>query len=249
MTQATDARADGRAADQLRPIQIRVGYQDAGEGSVLIEQGRTRVICTASVEHSQPPHLKGSAQGWVTAEYSMLPRANIRKRAPREAVTGHRKGRTYEIERMIGRALRSVTDLKAIGPRTLYVDCDVLQADGGTRTASIIGAFLAMAQAFSRGLEKGDFKRMPARAYVAAVSLGVVSGRAIADLTYDEDSQAAVDMNVVWSSDGRLVEVQALGEGKTFSESELQELMSMSRAAADKIFALERSVLPLNFAP
>ncbi len=241
------SRPDGRADDQLRPIQLHVGYQDAGEGSVLIEQGRTRVVCTASVEPTQPPHLKGSSQGWVTAEYSMLPRANIRKRAMREAVTGHRKGRTFEIERMIGRALRAVTDLKAIGPRTIYIDCDVLQADGGTRTASIIGAYLALAQACTRGVVKGDFKRLPVRSYVAAVSCGIVHGRPLIDLTYDEDSAASVDMNVICSSDGRLIEIQAAGEGCTFGDDDLMSLLEMSRRAAGTVFDLQRAALPIQF--
>ncbi len=240
-------RLDGRAADEIRPIQVHLGFLKAGEGSVLIEQGQTKVICAASVEHSQPPHLKGSDQGWVTAEYSMLPRANPFRRAMRESVTGHRKGRTFEIERMIGRALRSVVDLKAIGPRTIYIDCDVIQADGGTRTASILGGFLAMALACQRGLQRGDFKRPPLRAYLAAVSVGLVGGRCLLDLTFEEDSKAQVDANVVWDSTGRLAEVDALGEGQTFSEADLQEMLAMSRAGVESIFSHERSILPLTF--
>lgn len=245
----TKARLDGRADNQLRPIRIHMGYQDAGEGSVLIEQGRTRVLCTASVEHSQPPHLKGTDRGWVTAEYGMLPRANPHRRAPRESVTGHRKGRTFEIERMIGRALRSVTDLKSIGPRTVHVDCDVLQADGGTRTASIIGGFMALGQAFQRGLGTGQFKRLPIRAYVASVSVGMVQGahRPFVDLTFEEDSKALVDMNVVWTSEGRLAEVDAVGEGCSFGESELSDLLALSKTGANTLFDLERSLLPLDF--
>jgi len=245
-------RTDGRACDEMRPIQIHLGYQDAGEGSVLIEQGRTRVLCTASVEHTQPPHLKGTDRGWVTAEYGMLPRANPHRRAPREAVTGYRKGRTYEIERMIGRALRSVTDLKAVGPRTVHVDCDVLQADGGTRTASIIGGFMALAQAFQRGRASGVFKRLPVRAYVAAVSVGL-SGRGamprrpMIDLTFEEDSKAEVDMNVVWTSEGRLAEVDAAGEGCAFDEPDLAQLLALSKTGAAALFALERKLLPLEF--
>ena len=233
----------------MRPIKIQMRYQDAGEGSVLIEQGRTRVLCTASVEYSQPPHLKGTDRGWVTAEYGMLPRANPHRRAHRESVTGHRKGRTYEIERMIGRALRSVTDLKKIGSKTVYVDCDVLQADGGTRTASIVGGFMALAQAFQKGVENGTFKQLPIRAYVAAVSVGIVNsgGRPQIDLTFEEDSKASVDMNVVWTSDGRLAEVAAAGEGYAFDETELTDLLALSKTGAESLFALERSLLPLNF--
>lgn len=241
-------RSDGRANDQLRPINIHLGYLDSAEGSALIEQGRTRVLCTASLEHSQPPHLKGTDQGWVTAEYGMLPRANPKRRAMRESVTGRRKGRTFEIERMIGRALRSVTDLKSIGPRTIYVDCDVLQADGGTRTASIIGGFMALAQAFQKGLGAGTYKKMPLRAYVAAVSVGLIPDLgARMDMTFEEDSKAAVDMNVVWTSDGKLAEVDAAGEGYAFAESELTELLALSRSGADSLFKIERSILPIDF--
>ena len=228
-------------------MQIHMGYQKAGEGSVLIEQGETRVLCTASVEHSQPPHLKGTDKGWVTAEYSMLPRANPHRRAMREVVTGHRKGRTFEIERLIGRALRSVVDLKSIGPRTLYVDCDVLQADGGTRTASVVGGFMALAQAFQKGTSAGDFKKMPLRAYVAAVSVGIVGDQQMVDLTFAEDSKAMVDMNVVWTSDGKLAEVDAAGEGHAFTEADLAALVALSKSATSRVFDLERTLLPLEF--
>lgn len=249
MTTDNNSRPDGRAPGDIRPIRVQVGYQQAGEGSVFIEQGNTRVLCTASVEYGQPPHLKGTDQGWVTAEYSMLPRANPQRRAMREAVTGRRKGRTFEIERMIGRALRSVVDLKAVGTRTVYIDCDVLQADGGTRVASIIGGFLAMAQAFQRGMQKNDFKRMPIRALLAAVSVGVVDGRVIADLSYHEDSRASVDMNVVWTSEGRLAEVDASGESHTFTETELSEMLAMSKQAAERVFEIQRAALPMALVP
>lgn len=240
-------RSDGRAPGELRPIQLHVGYQDAGEGSVLIEQGKTRILCTASVEHAQPPHLKGSDKGWITAEYGMLPRANPHRRAMRESVTGHRKGRTFEIERMIGRALRTAADLKSIGPRTIYVDCDVLRADGSTRTASVVGGFLALAQAFQRGVATGQFKKMPLRAYVAAVSVGLVDGKPMIDLSYDEDSKAQVDMNVVWTSEGKLADIEAAGEGHSFEESELSEMLALSRAAVEKVFELQKQSLPIEF--
>ena len=247
MISIKESRADGRTFEEMRPVKIQMDYQQAGEGSVLIEQGLTRILCTASVEHAQPPHLKGTAGGWVTAEYCMLPRANPRRRALRESVTGRRKGRTFEIERMIGKALRSVTNLKSIGPRTVYVDCDVLQADGGTRTASIVGGFMALALAFQKGLGKGEFKTMPLRAYLAAVSVGIVRGRRLLDLTFDEDSKASVDMNVVWTSEGRLAEVDAGGEEYTFDEPELSELMALSKTGATRLFEIERSLLPLQF--
>ncbi|MBI4177881.1 ribonuclease PH [bacterium] len=250
-TTSGETRPDGRAYDQLRPIQIQIGYQTAAEGSALIEQGQTRVLCTASVEHSQPPHLRGTPRGWVTAEYGMLPRANPKRRALRESVTGRRKGRTFEIERMIGRALRSVTDLTAIGPRTLYVDCDVLQADGGTRTASVIGGFLALADAFQKGVQKGQFASMPIHAYVAGISVGLIRRRGVRaphlDMTFEEDTAALVDMNVVWTSNGRLAEVGVAGEEETFAEEELSELLALSKSGAETIFEIQRRLLPLDF--
>ncbi len=220
-------RSDGRQADQLRPVIITKGFLAYPEGSVLIEVGRTRVICAATVEEKVPPFQKGSGQGWVTAEYSMLPRATA-VRTAREAARGKVTGRTMEIQRLIGRALRSVVDLKALGERTIQLDCDVIQADGGTRTASITGAYVALAEALKKLKTAGSIHRMPLIDSLAAVSVGIVDGTQLLDLCYDEDSHAQVDMNVVMTGSGKLVEVQGTAEGNPFTREEMNNLMDIA---------------------
>jgi ribonuclease PH len=222
-------RLDGRAADQLRPVTITTGYIKHAEGSCLIDVGDTRVVCTVSFEDRVPIFLRGQGEGWITAEYGMLPRATT-TRSQRESSRGRPSGRSQEIQRLIGRSLRAVVDLKSLGERTVWIDCDVIQADGGTRCASITGAFVALVEAL-RGLKKkGAFKELPVTDHVAAVSVGKVGDRVLLDLKYEEDSTAHVDMNVVKTGDGRFVEVQGTAEGEPFSDDEMLELL----AAADK---------------
>ncbi|MGH2352275.1 MAG: ribonuclease PH, partial [Chloroflexota bacterium] len=201
------ARNDGRQPDQLRPVRITPNYLDHAEGSALIEVGKTRVLCAASIEESQPPHLKNTDQGWITAEYAMLPRST-HTRSPRESTRGRIGGRTHEIQRLIGRALRTTVDLRRIGPRTLFVDCDVIQADGGTRTAAITGAYVAIELALRQLVLRGTVRTAPLRTAVAATSVGVVRGEPVLDLCYAEDSRAEVDFNVVMTQSGEFVEVQ-----------------------------------------
>ena len=222
-------RADGRTADQMRPLKITPDYISTAEGSVLIELGKTRVICTASVDDGVPHFMKGSGKGWVTSEYGMLPRAT-EERTPREATKGRQSGRTLEIQRLIGRSLRAVTDQEAMGDRTVWVDCDVIEADGGTRTASITGAFVALALAFERLVAAGILKRSPLIDSVAATSVGIVDDRALLDLAYEEDSRAEVDMNVVMTGSGHFVEIQATAEGRAFTGSEMQDLLALAAA-------------------
>ncbi len=227
-------RNDGRAQEQLRRVTITRDYLKHPEGSVLIEMGDTKVICTASVEESVPPHKKNSGSGWVTAEYAMLPRATT-QRVRREGLDGKgQKGRSQEIQRLIGRSLRSVIDLDLLGERSIIVDCDVIQADGGTRTASITGAFVAMRDAVASVKKQGLLKKDPITANVAAVSVGVVKGKVLVDLNYEEDSSAEVDMNVVMTSSGQFVEVQGTAEGKPFSKNDMDKMIgSAERAIAD----------------
>jgi ribonuclease PH len=222
-------RADGRRGDQLRPITIELDYLEQPHGSVLFSQGRTKVLCTASIEEGVPRWLYGKGTGWLTAEYSLLP-ASTGQRIQREASAGKQKGRTVEIQRLIGRAIRAVLDFEALGERTVWLDCDVLQADGGTRCASICGAYVAAARALDGfGLSKA------LRDSVAAVSLGIVEGEVLLDLDYSEDSRAEVDVNVVMTGDGRLVEVQATAEGDPFSREALDELLVVASAGIDAI--------------
>ena len=239
-------RADGRAADELRPVRITPDFVSNAEGSVLIETGQTRVIVTATVEDGVPSFLKGTSKGWVTGEYGMLPRSTDH-RTPREASRGKQSGRTLEIQRMIGRTLRAVTDLKALGERTVWLDCDVIQADGGTRTASITGAFVALALAFERMVAAGMLKRSPLIDTVAATSVGVVDDRALLDLAYEEDSRAEVDMNVVMTGSGQFVEIQATAEGRPFSGSEMQDLLALAAAGIRRLTDEQRAVLPVKF--
>jgi ribonuclease PH len=226
---ASGGRGDGRASDQLRPIGITPRFSKHAEGSCLIEVGDTRVVCTVSVEDRIPPFLKGRGEGWVTAEYGMLPRATS-TRSQREASKGGASGRTHEIQRLIGRSLRAVVDLKALGERTLWVDCDVIQADGGTRCASITGSFVALVEALRHLKKQGQLTELPVTDFVAAVSVGRVGEQVVLDLGYEEDSSAHVDMNVVKTGRGRFVEIQGTAEGTPFSDDDLLELL----AAADK---------------
>ncbi|WP_376796248.1 ribonuclease PH [Thermogemmatispora sp.] len=234
-------RTDGRSQTQLRPIRLLVDYLDYAEGSVLIEAGRTRVLCAATVEERVPPFLEGSGRGWVTAEYSMLPRATL-TRTSRER-EGRLSGRTQEIQRLIGRSLRAAVDLEALGPRTLILDCDVLQADGGTRTAAITGAFVALYRACSRLVERGLLPAHPVRTAVAAVSVGVVSGEALLDLCYEEDARAEVDFNVVMTAHGEFVEVQGTGEGGVFSRARLDELLALAQQGISQLLAFQQPYL------
>jgi ribonuclease PH len=233
-------RHDGRKQDELRPLKIKRRYTRAAPGSVLIQAGKTTVLCTASVDLSVPPWMKGQGTGWVTAEYSMLPGSTSpRKKRDRD---GRLDGRSSEIQRLIGRSLRAVIDLAALGERTIAVDCDVLEADGGTRTASITGAFIALADAIAT-LDLPDPKRRPLRDSVAAISVGMVDGRAALDLDYVEDSAASVDMNVVMTGEGRFVEVQGTGEEATFSEKELDALVKLARGGIRELATLQKASL------
>ena len=220
-------RADGRVADQLREVRITTDYTENPLASVLCEMGKTMVLCTVSEEFSVPRFLRGTGRGWVTAEYSMLP-GSTGERVGREAARGKQSGRTMEIQRLIGRSLRAVIDLSSLGERTLWIDCDVLQADGGTRCASITGAYTALALASSRLKSRGDLERSPLRDSVAAVSAGVIGGEVVLDLPYEEDARAEVDMNVVATGAGRFVEVQGTGEEGTFSREELDQLTTLA---------------------
>src|SRR6266496_831123 len=232
-------RSDGRLPEQLRPTRITPNYSMHAEGSVLVEAGKTRVICTASVEDRVPPFRRNTGKGWVTAEYGMLPRATA-TRTQREASAGKVGGRTQEIQRLIGRSLRSVTNLQALGERTVWLDCDVIQADGGTRTASITGAFVALALAFERLVAAGILKSSPLIDTVAATSVGIVDDRALLDLAYEEDSRAEVDMNVVMTGGGHFVEIQATAEGRAFSGSEMQDLLALAAAGIRRLTEEQR---------
>jgi len=226
----------------LRPTRLTPGYLVHAEGSVLIEVGRTRVICSASVEDRVPPFLRNTGKGWVTAEYGMLPRATS-TRTQREATAGKVGGRTQEIQRLIGRSLRSVARLTELGERTIWVDCDVLQADGGTRTASITGGFVAMVLAMQRMREAGQIKAIPVQDYVAATSVGVVGGIPMLDLAYEEDSKADVDMNIVKTGDGRFIEVQGTAEGAPFERQALDDLMALGDKGIRELVALQRTIV------
>ena len=237
-------RTDKRQSADLRPVEIVTGYLVTAEGSALIKVGNTHVLCAASVEDTVPPFLRNSGKGWVTAEYSMLPRATS-KRTPREVNKGRPSGRTHEIQRLIGRSMRSVVDMNVLGERTVMLDCDVLQADGGTRTASITGAFVAMAMAFRQLMQYGQLKRMPIRDYVAATSVGLVGGVPMLDLCYEEDSQADVDMNVVMTGAGRFVEVQATAEHSAFDDAQMAQLIALARAGIANLVQIQKTVTTL----
>ncbi len=235
-------RADGRVADQLREVRITTDYTENPLASVLCEMGKTMVLCTVSEEFSVPRFLRGTGRGWVTAEYSMLP-GSTGERVGREAARGKQSGRTMEIQRLIGRSLRAVIDLSSIGERTLWIDCDVLQADGGTRCASITGAYTALALAISRLKSRGDLERSPLRDSVAAVSAGVIGGEVVLDLPYEEDARAEVDMNVVATGAGRFVEVQGTGEEGTFSREELDQLTTLALKGIAELTTLQKQAV------
>jgi ribonuclease PH len=236
------ARTDGRLADQLRPVRITPGFLPYAEGSALIEMGDTRVICAASVEDRVPPFLRNRGQGWVTAEYSMLPRSTL-QRTSRETGRGGPSGRTHEIQRLIGRSLRAVVNTTLLSERTITLDCDVLQADGGTRTASITGAYVACALACRRLVQTNRIGVNPMTGEVAAVSVGIVGGMPLLDLKYDEDSRAEVDMNVVCTGDGRFIEVQGTAEGAPFTREEMDQLLELARRGISQLVQAQRAAL------
>src|ERR1051326_5078905 len=234
-------RIDQRQPGQLRPVKVTTDYLLTAEGSALIEVGNTRVLCAASVEESVPPFLRGSGKGWVTAEYSMLPRATSTRTA-REVSKGRASGRTMEIQRLIGRSLRSVIDMDALGERSVILDCDVLQADGGTRTAAITGAYIALSAALRQLVKFGALKKSPIRDFVAATSVGIVGGTPMLDLCYQEDSQAEVDMNVVMTGSGQFVEVQATAEKTPFDDAQMAELLALARRGIGELISLQKTL-------
>ena len=238
-------RPSGRQLDELRAISLQPGFNKHAEGSCLVKFGDTHVLCTASVETRVPPFLRNSGRGWVTAEYGMLPRATG-SRSGREAARGKQGGRTHEIQRLIGRSLRAVTYMTAFGERQVTLDCDVLQADGGTRTASITGAYVALYQAFDGLVKAGEIKSMPLRDQIAAVSCGIYKGEAVLDLDYDEDSVADTDANFVLTGSGGIVEIQGTAEGEPFSEAEFLKLMALAKAGIQQLAALQRQALGLD---
>ncbi|NNL63463.1 MAG: ribonuclease PH [Woeseiaceae bacterium] len=235
-------RPSGRAAGDIRQVQFTPDFTRHAEGSVLTEFGDTRVLCTASIEERVPPWMRGKGSGWVTGEYGMLPRAT-HTRSAREAARGKQSGRTMEISRLIGRSLRAVTDLEALGERTITLDCDVLQADGGTRTASISGAYVALALALGRLNKRGKLKKNPLHGQVAAVSVGIYRGMAVLDLDYDEDSEAETDMNIVMNEAGRFIEVQGTAEGHAFTDEEFMTMLALARAGIEHIVEKQNEVL------
>jgi len=231
-------RQDGRGQDKIRKVQITRDYLKFAEGSCLIELGNTKVICSASVEESVPPFLKGTGTGWVTAEYGMLPRS-CATRIPR----GKDSGRTFEIQRLVGRSLRAVTDMKPLGERTIWIDCDVIQGDGGTRTASITGSFIALCDALNKLKKNGLINKIPVRDFVAATSVGILNGKALLDLAYSEDSKADVDMNIVMTSSGEFIEIQGTAERKTFSKDEMDQLLGLARKGILELIDIQKSYL------
>lgn len=234
------SRADGRQAQQMRPVKMTRNYLKYAEGSVLIEVGNTKVLCAATIEEKVPPFLKGSGEGWISAEYSLLPRST-QVRNVRESAKGKVTGRTHEIQRLIGRSLRSVVDLRALGEKTIWIDCDVLQADGGTRTAAITGAFVALVDAISK-IYNAE-KPFPVKDFLAAASIGVVNGKVAVDLCYEEDSSAIVDMNVVMTGNGQFVEVQGTGEKRPFSKEEMNEMLSAAEQAIGELIDYQKDIL------
>ncbi len=235
-------RSDNRAPDQMRPVNIVPDFISTAEGSALIEVGNTRVICTASVEESVPAWLRNSGKGWITGEYGMLPRSTL-TRTPRDISRGRLSGRSSEIQRLLGRSLRAVTDLTRLGERTIWLDCDVIQADGGTRTASVTGAFVALGLAMQKLVEAGTLSAAPLRDFVAATSIGIVDGEIMLDLSYEEDSRAEVDMNFVMTGGRKLVEVQATAEQRPFDDGQLQRMIELARRGVESLIAKQRAVL------
>jgi len=238
-------RSDGRRRDEIRPVKVTQSFTKYADGSVLMEMGETKVICTASVEEKVPPFLRDKGQGWVTAEYAMLPRAT-HERTPREATRGKQGGRTLEIQRLVGRALRAVTEMSEMGERTIWIDCDVIQADGGTRTASITGAFIALADAFLKLKENGKLKKIPLNDYLAAISVGALGGESMVDLCYEEDSRAAVDMNLVMTGQGRLVEVQGTAERGSFGKDDLDEFLALGWEGIQRLVKVQKEYVTLS---
>ncbi|MFH1022496.1 MAG: ribonuclease PH [Planctomycetota bacterium] len=236
-------RKDGRKPDELRPVTVTPHYIEMATGSVLFEAGRTKVVCTASVELGVPPFLKNSGKGWLTAEYGMLPGSTPGGRRIRESSRGKVDGRTHEIQRLIGRSLRAVTDLPALGERTVWIDCDCLQADGGTRTAAITGSYIALVLALRKLEKKGELPVWPVKHAVAAVSVGVVNDEPLLDLCYSEDSNAAVDMNVVMLDDGRFIEVQGTAEHAPFGDETLARMLALAKAGLGRLFEVQRRIL------
>ncbi len=237
-------RIDGRSNEQLRPIKITRNYLKHAEGSVLIEMGDTKVICTATVEEKVPPFVKGTGKGWITSEYGMLPRST-ETRKPRESTRGKVDGRTMEIQRLIGRALRSVVKLEEMGEMSIYIDCDVIQADGGTRTASITGSFVAMYDAFQKLIKDEKLKAIPVHGFLAAVSVGVKDGEVILDLNYAEDSTCQVDMNIIMTESGQMVEVQGTGEESPFSKEQMLEMLRIGEKGIMELIAAQKQALEL----
>jgi ribonuclease PH len=235
-------RSDNRAPDQIRPVNIIPDFISTAEGSALIEMGNTRVICTASVEETVPQFLRNSGKGWISSEYGMLPRSTL-TRSAREAAKGKQGGRTQEIQRLIGRSLRAVTDLKRLGERTIWIDCDVIQADGGTRTASITGAFVALGLALQRLVDAGTLTSAPIKDYVAAISVGIVDGEVLLDLNYEEDSRADVDMNFVVTAGNKIVELQATAENQVFDDAQLAKMMALARQGIQSLIAKQQTLL------
>jgi ribonuclease PH len=235
-------RSDNRTPEQMRPVNIVPDYITTAEGSVLIEVGNTRVICTASIEESVPSFLRNTGKGWITSEYGMLPRSTL-TRTPRDASRGRANGRTFEIQRLIGRSMRAVVDLARLGERTIWIDCDVIQADGGTRTASVTGAFVALGLAMEKLVDAGTLTSAPVRDFVAATSVGIVDGEIMLDLAYEEDSRAEVDMNVVATGSKKLVEVQATAEQRPFDEAQLKKMMDLARHGIEALIAKQQAML------
>ena len=240
-------RPDGRRADEMRPVTIHRDFLRHAEGSVLITVGETKVICTASVEDRVPQFLRETGQGWVTAEYGMLPRST-KTRTPREVSAGRPSGRTFEIQRLVGRSLRGVTDLAALGERTIWIDCDVIQADGGTRTASITGAFISLADALHTLRDNGRITSLPLKDFVAATSIGLVEGEVVLDLCYAEDSIADVDMNVVMTGAGKYIEIQGTAEESPFDRSQLESMLQLAGTGIRELIAIQRKLLGERFA-
>ncbi|MGS0763929.1 ribonuclease PH [Syntrophomonas curvata] len=236
------SRPGDRLNDQMRPVQIIPGFLKHPDGSVLIETGDTRVLCSAMVEERVPPFLKNSGNGWVTAEYSLLP-ASTETRSPREAAKGKISGRTSEIQRLIGRSLRAVVDMEKLGERTVWIDCDVIQADGGTRTASVTGSFVALGLALKKLKDRGVIESIPLKDYVAAISVGIVEGTPVLDLEYVEDSNADVDMNVIMTGSGEFVEIQGTGEKSVFSRQDLDVLLTLARKGIQELITLQKSII------
>jgi ribonuclease PH len=237
-------RSDNRAPDQLRPVNIIPDYVSTAEGSALLEIGNTRVLCTASVEETVPQFLRNSSKGWITCEYGMLPRSTL-TRTPREVTRGRASGRTHEIQRLIGRSLRAITDMERLGERTIWIDCDVIQADGGTRTASITGAFVALGLAMEKLVDAGTLTAVPLRDFVAAVSVGIVDGEILLDLNYEEDSRADVDMNFVMTAGYKLVEVQATAEHQVFDENQLAKMTVLAKQGVQTLIAKQQAILSM----